>query len=217
LGNEFIEFLPSALREFVHVQAGKHVDGGFGGDLDVVVFAGNIEVMNGVAVEIAVNRDFRARVDLQVESEAVLAHVGAGLQADLHDAFADGGLIGERGDVANEVSHVVGRECADDVPEEVSRLRRSACCALGTQPLRAGLTSAAPPALTRRGLGSIGAGSRGDAPLERVRDDGDGADVEKPPGSPTRAPLLVVLRAGMKASAIRASPMRAVAPRAMVA
>ena len=75
----------------------------------MIVFARDIEVVDGVAVEVAIDGDFGAWIDLEIEGEAVLAGVGTGLQANFHDTFADRGLVGERGDMADNVGHRVMR------------------------------------------------------------------------------------------------------------
>ena len=51
--DQFIEFAPGALLDVFDVEARKHVDGGFGDDFDGIVLAGNVEVVHGVAIEIA--------------------------------------------------------------------------------------------------------------------------------------------------------------------
>jgi len=78
-------------EQLFHVEARKHVDGSLGGHLDVVVFSGNIEMMDGVAVEIAVDGNFCPWINFQVEREAVLTRVGTWLETNLHDTLANSG------------------------------------------------------------------------------------------------------------------------------
>ena len=60
-----------------------------GHDDELVVLAGNVEVLHVVAEVIAIAEDAAARADGEREGEAVLVRVGARMHARLHDALAD--------------------------------------------------------------------------------------------------------------------------------
>jgi hypothetical protein len=69
------------------------------------VTSGDIEVMDRVAVEIAMHADGGARNYVQGKRKATLLGVAARLQANFHHAFAYFWVVAESGNVANEVDH----------------------------------------------------------------------------------------------------------------
>ena len=108
-----VEIVPGAGVGGVDSGDGLDFDGGAGDDFDLGMFTGNIEMMDGVAHEIAVLHDVGGGGDFEFEGEAVLRAVTARLEADLHDALADGGLVGECSGVEDGVDHV-------DAPSSIS-------------------------------------------------------------------------------------------------
>ena len=89
--DELIEFAPATLAERSDTKAGKHVHGGLGDNLDGLMLSGNIEVMDGVTVKIAIDADIGAGKDVERGSKAALAGVATRLEANLHNAFGHGG------------------------------------------------------------------------------------------------------------------------------
>ena len=69
------------------------------------MLAGDVEVVDVVGEVVAVAEDAAARADREMEGEAALMGVGARVHARLHDAFADGSLVEELGQMADGVVH----------------------------------------------------------------------------------------------------------------
>ena len=105
-----VEGLPRIGREKAgHVGQGLLFDDGFGDDDELVVFAGNVEVLDVVAEVVAIGEDAAARADGERKGEAVLVGVGARVHARFHDALADGLRVAEAREVPDGVEvHAVG-------------------------------------------------------------------------------------------------------------
>ena len=64
-------------------------------------------MVHRVAKKIVIHHHVSARIGFQRESDAALTGVRARLRADFHNAFADSGMVTERGDVLDGVSHAL--------------------------------------------------------------------------------------------------------------
>jgi hypothetical protein len=82
-----------------------HLDDALGGDLELVVDAGDAEVVDGVAEEVAVVVDLGFGGDRELVVEAALLGFGAGVHAEFHEALADGGGVLEAGEVTDAIEH----------------------------------------------------------------------------------------------------------------
>ena len=105
VGDSAIEVGPAAGVDGAGRRGGFDFDGGLGGDFHLRVVAGDIEVVHGVAHEIAVLHDVGGGADVELKAEQTLQSFAAGLQTDFHDALADGRLVGEGGGVEDRVNH----------------------------------------------------------------------------------------------------------------
>jgi hypothetical protein len=76
---------------------------GLGGDFDLGVRSGNVEVMRRVPGEIAILRDIGGRVHVEMEAEAALVRFAQRMHAHFHDALADRGLVAESRDVPHRI------------------------------------------------------------------------------------------------------------------
>ena len=89
--DQLVESAPGVGREEAgHVGQRLLLDDRLGDDDELVVLAGNVEVLDVVAEVVAIAEDAAARADGEREGEAVLVGVGARVHARLHDALADG-------------------------------------------------------------------------------------------------------------------------------
>src|SRR5262245_48323246 len=68
-----------------------------------------VEVMNGVSEIVRIREDARARRHPQLEAQAPLCALGAGLHADFHQALADGRVVAEARDVTDGVENWHGQ------------------------------------------------------------------------------------------------------------
>ena len=101
-----IDFVPGGGVEFLRPIGERcHFDQRGGDNVELAVFARNVEVMNGVSEVIAIVKDAGAGFELDLKGETMLGPFRARLQAHLHDAFADGRAIAETGLMTNGVIH----------------------------------------------------------------------------------------------------------------
>ena len=102
--DQVVESLPGVGREKAgHVGQRLLFDDGLGDDDQLIVLAGNVEVLHVVAQVVAIAEDAAARADGEREGEAVLAGVGARVHARLHDALADGVRVAEAREVPDGI------------------------------------------------------------------------------------------------------------------
>ena len=86
-----------------------HFDQAFRHDHELLVRAGNVEVVHVIAEVVAVTEDAAARRDGKLKGEAALVFVGTGVHARFHDGFADLVRVHEFCKVANGVVHGLQR------------------------------------------------------------------------------------------------------------
>ena len=109
--DELVEVSPGiGGKEAGHVGRGLLLDDGLGDDDELIVFAGDVEVLDVVAEVVAIAEDAAAGADGERKVEAVLGGVGARVHARLHDALADGVRVAEAREVADGVE--VHRACS---------------------------------------------------------------------------------------------------------
>ncbi len=82
-------------------------------DLHLRMAAGDVEVMDRVSHEIVVLHDVGSGVDVESEVKAALISVAARLEANLHDALADCGLVAEGRGVTDGVDHWIIESLSD--------------------------------------------------------------------------------------------------------
>jgi hypothetical protein len=94
--DQLVERLPGVGRQKAGTSGSDLLlDDRLGDDDQLVVLAGNVEVLHVVAQVVAIAEDAAARADRERKREAVLVGVGARVHARLHDALADGLRVAE--------------------------------------------------------------------------------------------------------------------------